>query len=100
MAEHACEDLFCKGCDAEVRKRNHFLETEVRELTTRLNRKAELQGKLDKALQDIYELRKKLEHQDELLYLYRTSQTASKALDLAETMLENGRRYKRQRGEM
>lgn len=95
-----CGDMFCKGCDAEVRQRNQYLESEMRELEARLARKAELQTMLDQARADLYEMRKKLDRQDELLYLYRTAQTAKKALDLADLILEQNRASKRARGDM
>jgi hypothetical protein len=100
MAERACEDIFCKGCDAEVKRRNQQLETEVRDLTARLARKADLQYKLDQAQHDLFELKKNKEHQDELLYLYRTAHTARKALEWADAVLDQGRGHKRARGEM
>ncbi len=100
MADNQCGDIFCKGCDVEVRRRNQFLEAEVRDLEARLTRKTDLQSMLDQARVDLHEARKKLDRQDELLYLYRTAQTAKKAMDVAELTLEQNRASKRARGEM
>jgi hypothetical protein len=100
MADSQCGDIFCKGCDMEVRRRNQFLEAEVRDLEARLTRKTDLQSMLDQARVDLHEARQKLDRQDELLYLYRTAQTAKKAMDVAELTLEQNRASKRARGEM
>ena len=92
--------MFCSGCDLETKKRNQFLEAEVRELKSRLALKADMQGRMEQAHTELHEMRKKLERYEELLYLYRTAQTAKKALDTAELYMERERGYRRGRGEM
>ena len=97
MAEPQCQDMFCAGCEAEVRKRNQVLEAEVRELNARLARKADLQNRWEQVQDDLHELRRKVERQEELLYLYRTAHTAKKALEMADAVMDQGRGHKRLR---
>jgi molecular chaperone GrpE (heat shock protein) len=86
-AGEMCGDMFCTGCEEETKKQNEALEAEVNELTERLHR----------AEADLHEMRRRLEHQNELLYLYRTANTARRALDMADYVLERGWENKRRR---
>jgi c-di-GMP-related signal transduction protein len=100
MEEGECQDIFCTGCDREMKKRNQFLESEVRDLKSRLALKEDMQRRMEQAHTDLHEMRKKVDRYEELLFLYRTAQTAKKALDTAELYIERERGYRRGRGDM